>query len=155
MIDTIARARDLFSKVSKKCRRTIVVSRTERKNMKESGTHRAPCCCKGNPYFFFGRDLNLNGRTAPRDRSVSFVCAQGIPYGEHKGGEWFISRGERAREICISTYRLETSAVLKSPRTNRTTESVVLRARTRPWIRRVRYVCADRIPRARVLTHPP
>lgn len=30
----------------------------------------------------------------------------------HKGGEWFISRG--VREICISTYRFGTSAVLRS-----------------------------------------
>jgi len=63
-------------------------------------------------HIFFCRDLNLNGRTAAQSFRLFRVCVQGIPYDEHKG-EWFISRGERVREICISTYRPETSAVLK------------------------------------------
>lgn len=41
--------------------------------MKESGTRRA--AARGDPYFFFfGRDLNLNGRTAAQSFRLFRVC---------------------------------------------------------------------------------
>lgn len=77
-------------------------------------------------FIFFCRDLNLNGRAAAQSFRLFHEC-RGSPYGEHKGEEWFISRG--VREICISTYVLRTPAALRSLKSNRSESQWFFRSR--------------------------